>query len=128
MQQPQHSPHRDGRQQAEPDIAGDRGDGGGREGAGQHLALQSDIDDPGALGEQPGEARQDQRHGHPDRGGQQRRDLVDLVHAHARPNSRVSPGRSIVASPPVNRITNPCKATIRYEETSGMSNDSSAPP
>ena len=48
-------------EQAEPDIAGDRGNDGGGEGGGQHLALEPDIDDAGALGIEAGEAGEDQR-------------------------------------------------------------------
>ena len=48
--------------EAEPGGAGDRGGGAAGKGAGQHLALEADVEDAGALGIEAGEAGKQQRH------------------------------------------------------------------
>lgn len=55
----------DAGEEPEPGRAGDRGGGGGGEGGPQHLAFEADVDDAGALGEEPGQRRQHQRRRHP---------------------------------------------------------------
>ena len=49
--------------QAEPETAAAAAR---REGAGQHLALEPDVEDAGALGIEAGEAGEQQRHRHAD--------------------------------------------------------------
>ena len=61
-------------EEAEPDVAGDRGDGGGAEGGGQHLALEADVEDAGALGIEAGEAGEQQRRREADGGVEGRED------------------------------------------------------
>ena len=46
----------------DPGRAGDRGRGRAGKGAGQHLALEADVEDAGALGIEAGEAGKQQRH------------------------------------------------------------------
>ena len=53
-------------EEAEPDVAGDRGDRGGAEGGGEHLALEADVEDAGALGIEAGETGEQQRRREPD--------------------------------------------------------------
>ncbi len=62
-------PRRARRKQAEPGGAGDGRDARRtREGGGQHLAFEADVEDPGALGIEAGEAGEQQRHGDADGG------------------------------------------------------------
>ena len=53
--------HRHAGEQAEPGRAGHGSDGAGGEGSGQHLALEADIEQAGALGIHAGQAGQQQR-------------------------------------------------------------------
>ena len=65
-------------EEAEPDVAGDRGDGGSAEGGGQHLALEADVEDAGALGIEAGEAGEQQRRREPDGGVEGREDEAEI--------------------------------------------------
>ena len=57
-----------GHDEADPGRAVDGGcDAGAGEGAGEHLAFKSDVEDAGALGIEAGEAGKQQRHRHADR-------------------------------------------------------------
>src|SRR5437868_8161878 len=72
----------DRRSEAEPDRAGDGGHRAGGEGGAQHLALEADIDDAGALAEESTERREDQRRRLAQRRREQRYGLDEEVVAH----------------------------------------------
>ena len=57
----------DARTETEPHRTRDRGDRGGKEGGDQHLAFEADVDDAGALGEEPREAGEQKRRCQPHR-------------------------------------------------------------
>ena len=51
----------------------------GAKGAGQHLALEADVDNAGTLGKEPGQGAEDQRSGDPQGGAQDQHDDGDGV-------------------------------------------------
>ena len=56
----------DAGEEPDPGRSGDRREGAGGEGGGQHLALEADVEDAGALGEEAGEAGEQQRRREPE--------------------------------------------------------------
>ena len=115
----------------DPGRAGDGGERAGGEGGGQHLALEADVEDARALGEEPGEAGKEQRR----REAQARPgDLEDGVEVHQavrprrRRNSRSTGTRTRFSSAPVKRITSAWITTIISRLIDGISKASSAPP
>ena len=77
-------------------IAGHRGGGAAGEGAGQHLALEADVEDAGALGIEAGEAGEQQRHRDADGGVEQLDEGAEELHLRRplpwRPAGRPSAG------------------------------------
>ena len=69
----------DGGAEAEPGGAGDGCDAGAGEGAGQHLAFKSDVENAGALGIEAGEAGKQQRHRHADRRVRDRQQCAERI-------------------------------------------------
>ncbi len=109
----------DAGQQAKPGRTGDGGHGCRREGAGEQLALEADIDNAGPLGIEAGQRRQDQRYGKA-HGGVENEGQVDQELLHHLPpaagsgwaKSRESGPRSMSPMAPVNRITRAWMVTI----------------
>jgi len=111
---------------------GERGRGGG-EGGRQHLSLQPDVDDPGALRPKPREAGADQRRRQPDRRGEHLEDGVEGLHqaglSRVSPPSSAATGRlKAYSSAPAKRITKPWITTIMSRVMAGLSKESSVPP
>ena len=110
--------------------------GGGREGGDQHLALQPDVDDAGALGPESGKAGGEQR----DReaqGGVEHREEGGGVHAPQASagtgrgrgaRSRATRRRKRPSSAPANRMMMPPITTTMSRVIAGCSKASSAPP
>ncbi len=127
----------------DPGRAGNRGGRSAGEGAGQHLALEPDVEDAGALGIKAGEAGKQQRHRQADGRVEHVDDDVEEIHlrrpslsAPATPAERGLSvassvwmvGRNMCSSAPANRMTSPWMMTIMSREISGISKASSAPP
>ena len=113
--------------------AGQRGDGGAGEGGSEHLALETDIDDPRALGIEPGECRENERCGERHRRAHERQQQ----HAHAacragadhmvRKDWPMSP-RATPSSMPQTKITTPSATVTTSRVMAGMWKESAAPP
>ena len=112
----------DRRPEPEPGRAGDGGDGGGGEGGDQHLALEADVEDAGALGVEAGEAAKisgiesRMRRGEDDRmemihhGSPRRRRCAGA--RSRRGEERADAGRNMCSSAPAKRMTRPWMTTI----------------
>ena len=83
----------DPRRQPRPRRARERGGGGGGEGRPQHLALQSDVDDAGALREQAGHGGEDQGGGQAQRRIQHQHQEGEEFHVSPRPTAPGPPAR-----------------------------------
>ena len=113
--------------EAKPRRAGHRGDRRGREGRAEHLALEPDVDDPRALGEEPAERGEHQRRGAAQRGGYKERAEEDGL-AHTRCTSAATGRRSACSSAPHTRMISPWITTTMSRLSFGMSKVSSEPP
>src|SRR6185437_15226532 len=131
VDQRHHHRGRDARREADDGDMRDRAGGGGGEGGGEHLALEPDIDDARAFGEQPRHRAEDQRRRDADgRAQSQEGDEISVFH-HAlavAAKTRSKNGRLKFASAPENRMIRPWMTTIISGVIAGISNASSAPP
>ena len=75
----------DAGEEADPGRAGHRGEGAGGEGGGQHLALEADVEDAGALGVEAGEAGEQQRRREAEAGAGELEDGVEVHQAAVSP-------------------------------------------
>ena len=117
--------------QPDPGRARDRGEGAGGEGRGQHLALEADVEDAGALGIEPGEAGEQQGRRQPQARPGELQDGVEVHHAaprRIRRKARSTGTRTRFSSAPVNRMTSAWITTIISRLIAGISKASSAPP
>ena len=121
----------DAGEEPDPGRAGHRREGAGGEGRGQHLALEPDVEDAGALGEEPGEAGEQQRRREAEARAGELEEGVEIHHAalpRQRRKTRSTGTRTRFSSAPVKRMTSAWMTTIISRLIAGISKASSAPP
>ena len=108
--------HRDAPQQAQPGAAGEERERRARKCAGEHLALEADVDDARAFGPEARQTGQDQRHAEPDAGAEDLDEGVEHLHAPGpqiggwvmrRASSTATGRRNMCSSAPANSTTRP---------------------
>ena len=131
--------NRDAGEEAEPGRISDQRDRRGGESGAQHLAFETDIDDPRTLGEHAGERDQDERRRNPEHGVDHEHEESDGVShdrfysaAGAKRGRRVNRasirGRNIFSKAPEKRMTRPWITTTISRLILGMSKARSFPP
>ena len=131
MDQREQARGEDAGEEPDPGRAGDRREGAGGEGGGQHLALEADVEDAGALGEEAGEAGEEQRRREAEARAGELQDGVEVHHAafaRSRRKARSTGARTRFSSAPVKRMTSAWITTIISRLIAGISKASSAPP
>ena len=121
----------DAGEKPDPGRAGDRREGAGGEGGGEHLAFEADVEDAGALGVEPGEAGEQQRRREAEAGAGELEEGVEVHQAafpRRRRKARSTGTRTRFSSAPVKRMTSAWMTTIISRLIAGISKASSAPP
>ena len=121
----------DAGEKPDPGRAGHRREGAGGEGGGEHLALEADVEDAGALGVEAGEAGEQQRRREAEARAGELEDGVEVHQAAlsaSRRKARSTGTRTRFSSAPVKRMTSAWMTTIMSRLIFGISKASSAPP